>query len=85
VLISILNSLGDTVVHELDLITITMNRAIDNIRNYAAEVRGLQDHEMEVDVSDAGTEARLDQTIKELQWRLRARKLELAKVRVYSA
>lgn len=39
---------------------------------------------MENDASDAKTEARLDQTIKELQERLRARKLELEKVGVCS-
>lgn len=55
---------------------------MDNIRKYAAEARGLQDQEMEIDVSDARTGARLDQTIKELQERLRARQLELEKVRV---
>ena len=55
---------------------------MDNIRKYATEARSLHDQEMEVDVSDARTEARLDQTIKEFQERLRARQLELEKVRV---
>jgi hypothetical protein len=59
-----------------------MNNAMENIQKYAVEARGLHDQEMDVDTSDARTEARLDQTIKELQERLRARKLELEKVRV---
>lgn len=59
-----------------------MSDPIDNIRKYAVEARGLRDQEMEADVSDARTEARLDQTIKELQERLRARQLELEKVRL---
>lgn len=62
-----------------------MSNPIDNIRNYALEARRSRDQEMEIDASDAETEARLDQTIKELQERLRARKLELEKVSVYSS
>lgn len=55
-----------------------------NIRNYAVEARGSRGQEMEVDGLDAKTEARLDQTVKELEERLRARKLELDKVGIYS-
>jgi hypothetical protein len=59
-----------------------MSDPIDNIRKYAMEARGLRDQEMEADVLDARTEARLDKTIKELQERLRARQVELEKVRL---
>lgn len=66
--------------HHRELNSVTMSNPIDKIRNYAVEARGWRDQEMETDASDARTEARLDQTIKELQERLRARKLELEKV-----
>lgn len=62
-----------------------MSNPIDNIRSYVLEARSSRDQDMEIDVSDAKTEARLDQTIKELQDRLRARKLELEKVSIVSS
>lgn len=57
-----------------------MSNPIDNIRTYSLEARGSPAQDMEIDGSDAKTEARLEQTIKELQERLRARRLELEKV-----
>ncbi|QDS71497.1 hypothetical protein FKW77_004606 [Venturia effusa] len=56
-----------------------MTNVIDNIKNYALEANGSRNQGMELDASDAQTDARLDRTIKELQERLRARKLELEK------
>jgi hypothetical protein len=61
-----------------------MSNLIDNIRRYALEAGDLQDQGMEVDGLDAKTRARLDQTIKELQDRLRTRQLELEKVGIDS-
>ncbi|KAE9976779.1 hypothetical protein BLS_001847 [Venturia inaequalis] len=58
-----------------------MSNPIDNIRTYSLEARGSPAQDMEIDGSDAKTEARLEQTIKELQERLRARRLELEKLR----
>lgn len=79
-----LHFLSCIISHHPRLISITMSSPIANIRNYALEARRSRDQEMENDASDAKTEARLDQTIKELQERLRARKLELEKVGVCS-
>ncbi|TLD19550.1 hypothetical protein E2P81_ATG07167 [Venturia nashicola] len=58
-----------------------MSNPIDSIRRYVLEAKASRDQEMDVEASDAKTEARLDRTIKELQERLRARKLDLEKLR----
>lgn len=74
-----------TVSHYRNRLTcVTMSNPVDSIRTYALEAGRWWHQEMETDASDASTEARLDQTIKELQERLRARKLELEKVGILS-
>lgn len=52
-----------------------------NIRQFAAKARELQEGQMDVDAS--GTEARLDETIKELQARVKEQQAALERVRPF--
>jgi hypothetical protein len=56
----------------------SQDEALSNIRQYAAEARKMQDERMDVD--DTGTEARLDNTLKELQARVQEQQTALDKV-----
>jgi hypothetical protein len=56
----------------------SQDEALLNIRQYAAEARKMQDERMDVD--DTGTEARLDNTLKELQARVQEQQTALDKV-----
>jgi hypothetical protein len=56
-------------------------QALEKIRQYASECRHLREQEMDVDVSDEpALEARLDQTVRELQERLKKQQSQLEKV-----
>lgn len=56
------------------------DETLANIRKYAAEARELQDDPMDFDASR--TEARLEQTVRELQARVQEQQAALEKVRV---
>lgn len=55
------------------------NDTLANIRQYATESRALQAVQMDLDAS--GTEARLGQTVKELQARVHEQQVALEEVR----
>jgi hypothetical protein len=54
------------------------NNAIANIREYAKDARELQDNAMDFDASNI--EARLEQTVKDLQARVQEQQAALEKV-----
>lgn len=54
---------------------------LSNIQQYASEVRRAQQHHMDIDTPDrAAFEARLDQTVKELEDRVARQRAALDKV-----
>lgn len=55
------------------------NETLKKIREYSEEARGLQDDVVDFDASS--TEARLEQTVKELQARVQEQQAALDKVR----
>ena len=54
------------------------DEVISRIRLYAAEARDMQDQEMDMDATS--TEARLNETLRELQARVKEQQAALAKV-----
>jgi hypothetical protein len=56
----------------------SQSEALRKIREYAEEARGLQDDVVDFDASN--TEARLEQTVKELQARVKEQQAALQKV-----
>jgi hypothetical protein len=57
------------------------SQALGKIRQYASDCHRLREHEMDVDASDqVALEARLDQTVHELQERLKKQQSQLERV-----